>query len=136
MILRRVAGSGGSSFAAVARPTQYCDVALSDCKGDATAPVQLPVPPGTSVQITVPDAVAQTPWQVVFSYRDANGTQNDDRSTVFVADRQRSTWTLQLAPTDHLLTAEVQQYGVPQMNPDTGEVEYPIRASWVLNPSG
>jgi hypothetical protein len=117
-----------------ARPTQYCDIALTDCKGDPTAPVELPVPPGTAVQITVPDEIAQSPWQVVYSYRDGAGTQTDERSSVF-APSERSLWTLQLpGPTDRLLTAQVQQYGPPpQINPETGEVEFPIRASWVLN---
>jgi hypothetical protein len=120
-----------------ARPTQYCDVALTQCTGDPTAPVELAVPPGTPVQITVPDAISQTPWQVVFSYRDANGAQADERSPVF-APSERSIWTLELAaPTDRLLTAQVQQYGPPpQIDPETGEVQFPIRASWVLTADG
>jgi hypothetical protein len=127
--------AGGTSV--VARPAQYCDMALTECAGDATAPVELAVPAGTALQVTVPDAIAQTPWQVVFSYRDANGAQADERSPVF-APAERSIWTLELAtPADRLLTAQVQQYGPPpQINPDTGEVEFPIRASWVLNTSG
>ena len=122
---------------AVARPTQYCDVALTDCTGDATAPVELAVPPGTPVQITVPAEIAETPWQVVYSYRDAAGAQADERSPVF-APAERSLWTLQLTdPAARLLTAQVQQYGPPpQINPDTGEVEFPIRASWVLTADG
>ena len=125
------------SASAVARPAQYCDIDLTDCEGDPAAPVALPVPPGTPVQVTVPDGIAQSPWQVVFSYRDANGTQTDERSPVF-APQERSTWTLQLAaPADRLITAQVQQYGPPpQANPDTGEIEFPIRASWVLNAAG
>jgi hypothetical protein len=121
----------------VARPAQYCDMALTECAGDATAPVELAVPAGTALQVTVPDEIAQTPWQVVFSYRDANGAQADERSPVF-APAERSIWTLELAsPDDRLLTAQVQQYGPPpQINPGTGEVEFPIRASWVLNTSG
>jgi hypothetical protein len=140
-------GSGGEdppqvTFAAgeasvTARPTQYCDIALTECTGDPTAPVELAVPPGTPVQISVPDGIAQTPWQVVYSYRDAGGTQTDERSPVF-APAERSIWTLQLAaPEARLLTAQVQQYGPPpQIDPDSGEVEFPIRASWVLNTSG
>ena len=32
-----------------------------------------------------------------------------------------------------LITAQVQQYGPPPVvNPETGEVEFPIRSSWVL----
>ena len=122
----------------VARPAQYCDVELTQCLTDVAAPVQLAVPPGTPIQVMVPPEIAQTPWQVVFSYADAAGTQADERSPVF-APGARSDWTLQLStPEDRLLTAEVQQYGAPppQPNPQTGEVEFPIRASWVLNVTG
>jgi hypothetical protein len=120
----------------VARPAQYCDVELTECLTDVAAPVQLTVPPGTSLQVTVPPEIAQTPWQVVFSYADAAGTPTDERSTVFAPD-ERSAWTLELAaPEDRLLTAEVQQYGAPKPNPQTGEMEFPIRASWVLNATG
>jgi Protein of unknown function (DUF2771) len=138
-----VAGCGGSAppdvtFAAgaaniVAKPTQYCDIDLTNCSSDASAPVELTVPPGTPLQITVPDAIASTPWQVVFSYRDGAGAQTDGRSPVFPVNAQQ-TYSLQLpGPTDRLLGAQVQQYGPPpQFNEGTGELEFPIRASWVL----
>ncbi len=138
-----VAGCGGAAppdvtFAAgaadaVARPTQYCDIDLTDCTSDAAAPVELTVPPGTPLQITVPDAISSTPWQVVFSYRDGTGAQTDGRSPVFAVNAQRA-YSLELpGATDRLLTAQVQQYGPPpQANPETGELEFPIRASWVL----
>jgi Protein of unknown function (DUF2771) len=119
---------------ATARPTQYCDLQLTQCTTDVAAPVTLDVPPGTPLQITVPPEIAETPWQVVFSYAGADGKPVDERSTVF-APAERDAWTLQLAsPTERLLTAEVQQYGAPaQPNPQSGEQEFPIRASWVLN---
>lgn len=127
--------AGGAS--AVAKPAQYCDIQLTECTTDPAAPVTIPVPPGSSLQVTVPPEIAGTPWQVVFSYRDAAGTPTDERSPVFAPD-ERTEWTLALAtPADRLLTAEVQQYGPPpQRNPETGEVEYPIRASWVLTVGG
>ena len=125
---------GAGTATVQAGPAQYCDLEFTDCRNDAAAPVELPVPPGIALQVDVPDEIAETPWQVVFSYRDANGTQSDERSPVF-APGERTEWTLQLAtPNDRLLTAEVQQYGPPpQMNPDTTEIEFPIRASWVMN---
>jgi hypothetical protein len=124
------------SATAVARPAQYCDIELTECSTDAAASVELAVPPGTPLQITVPPEIAETPWQVVFSYADAAGNTIDQRSPVFAPD-ERSVWTLEpSAPTDRLLTAEVQQYGPPpQANPQTGEIEFPIRASWVLTPT-
>jgi Protein of unknown function (DUF2771) len=138
-----VAGCGGTAppdvtFAAgatdvVAKPTQYCDIDLTNCTSDAAAPVELTVPAGTPLQITVPDAIASTPWQVVFSYRDGAGAQTDGRSPVFGVNAQRA-YRLELpGPTDRLLTAQVQQYGPPpQADAETGELEFPIRASWVL----
>jgi hypothetical protein len=128
---------------AAARPTQYCDLRLTDCTADPAAPVALPVPPGTPVVVTVPPEIAQTPWQVVFSYRDAAGAEIDQRSPVFppnapglgtAPDEVSRFWTLTLpAPEDRLVTAEVQQYGPPpEANPETGEIDFPIRASWVL----
>ena len=121
----------------VAKPTQYCDLKLQNCQSDANAPVRLAVPAGTALKVTVPDEISSTPWQVVFTYRSANGSQTDGRSPVLTPD-QHPDYTLQLpAATDALVTAEVQQYGPPpQANAETGEIEFPIRASWVLNASG
>ena len=121
----------------VAKPTQYCDLKLQDCQSDANAPVRLAVPAGTALKVTVPEEISSTPWQVVFTYRSANGDRTDGRSPVLTPD-QHPDYTLQLpAATDALVTAEVQQYGPPpQANAETGEIEFPIRATWVLNTTG
>jgi hypothetical protein len=145
--LALVAGCGGEppppqvTFAAgaataVARPAQYCDLDLTECSTDEAAPVELAVPPGTPLQVTVPPEIAESPWQVVFSYTDAAGAPVDRRSPVFAPD-ERNAWTLEPAsPTARLLATEVQQYGPPpQRNMQTGEIEFPVRASWVLTPT-
>jgi hypothetical protein len=121
----------------VAKPTQYCDLKLQDCQSDANAPVRLAVPAGTALKVSVPAEISSTPWQVVFTYRSANGSQTDGRSPVLTPD-QHPDYTLQLpAATDALVTAEVQQYGPPpQANAATGELEFPIRATWVLTTAG
>ncbi len=125
---------GAGTATVVARPTQYCDVKLADCTSDAGAPVELTVPPGTPLQITVPDDIASTPWQVVFTYRDPAGAQTDGRSPVFAVNAQH-TYALELPDgSDRLLGAQVQQYGPPpQLDPESGELQFPIRASWVLS---
>jgi hypothetical protein len=147
-LLALLSGCGGSAtppevtFSAgaasvVAKPTQYCDLKLQDCQSDANAPVRLAVPAGTALKVSVPAEISSTPWQVVFTYRSANGSQTDGRSPVLTPDRHPD-YTLQLpAATDALVTAEVQQYGPPpQANAATGELEFPIRATWVLNTAG
>lgn len=118
----------------VARPTQFCDLQLQNCQSDANAPVRLRVPAGTALTVTVPSDISAAPWQVVFTYRSANGSQTDGRSPVLTPD-QHPDYTLQLpTATDVLVTAQVQEYGPPpQANAETGEVEFPIRASWILN---
>lgn len=115
---------------AVATPTQYCEDDFVTCSNDPAAPVDLAVPPGTPLVVGVPEEVAQTPWQIVFTYRDAAGEQVDERSTVLV---DQPGYTLDLPADARLITAQVQQYGPPPVvNPETGEVEFPIRSSWVL----
>jgi hypothetical protein len=116
----------------VTGPTQYCEIDLTDC-ADPGVPAELAVPAGTALRITVPPEVAAAPWHVVFSYRDDTGQQVDERSRLFPPD-QRSDYTLELpTPTARLLEAQVQQFGpAPQINQETQEIEFPIRASWVL----
>ena len=126
--------AAGSSV--TARPAQYCDIKLADCSGDAAAAVQLVVPAGTPLQIAVPDGVAEAPWHVVFSYRDGGGQQVDARSPLFAAKQHDFTLTLP-EPADRLVTAQVQQFGpAPQIDEQTGEIEFPVRGSWVLNTPG
>ena len=120
----------------IAKPAQYCDVKLADCTGDAAATVQLAVPAGTPLVVAVPDGVAEAPWHVVFSYRDGGGRQVDARSPLLAQKQHDYTLTLP-EPADQLLTAQVQQFGpAPQINKDTGEIEFPVRGSWVLTTPG
>lgn len=127
--VRFAAGAG----AVDARPTQYCNLENTECRNDGAAPVDLAVPPGTPLLITVPDEIAETPWQVVFTYRDASGAPVDERSEVFTPDERRDYSLALPTPADRLLTAQVQQYGPPPVaNPETGGIDFPIRASWVL----
>ena len=122
---------GGTTVSA--RPAQYCDIKLTECTDDGDAAVRLAVPPGTPVRVAVPDEVAQAPWHVVFSYRDRTGQQVDARSPVLAAKQHDYTLTLP-EPADRLITAQVQQFGpAPQINEQSGEVEFPVRGSWVLN---
>ena len=116
-----------------AAPTQWCDLDLKDCSGDAAAAVRITVPAGTPVQVSVPDAVSSAPWHVVFSYRAPDGTQVDGRSPVFAPGAYKD-YALQLPdPADQLVTAQVQQFGpAPTQNAQTGEIEFPVRGSWVL----
>ncbi len=120
--------AGGASV--TAGPTQYCDDEFVNCTNQPEAPVDLAVPPGTALEVAVPPEIAGTPWQVVYSYRTAAGELVDERTAVQV---EQDSYVLRLPPDARLLLAEVQQFGpAPEIDPVTGEVNFPIRASWVL----
>ncbi|WP_300017998.1 DUF2771 family protein [Pseudonocardia sp.] len=122
--------AGGAEV--VATPTQYCEDDFVTCRNDPAAPVDLAVPAGTPLVVTVPDRIADTPWQVVFTYRTAAGEPVDERTGVF-SPQERQSYTLELPdPQAELVTAQVQQFGPPPQLDDAGEIVFPIRASWVL----
>ncbi len=123
-----VFSAGGASV--TAGPTQYCDDDFVNCTNQPEAPVDLAVPPGVPLEVAVPPEVAETPWQVVFSYRTGAGEAVDERTSVQI---EQDSYVLELPPDARLLIAEVQQFGpAPEIDPATGELQFPIRASWVL----
>ena len=117
---------------AVARPTQLCDVHVQNCTADPKAAVVLRVPPGRSVDISVPKEISDTPWLVVFGYRTKAGEKVDARSDVF-AGNERQAYTLTLpAADDQLETVEVQQIGGALIQGQDG-IDFPTRGTWVLS---
>lgn len=121
-----------SGATATAGPTQLCDIDVQNCEADPAAAVVLRVSPDTPLDITVPAAVGETPWLVVFGYRTSAGEQVNARSDLF-APNERTAYTLTLpAPDDQLETVEVQQLGGTFIPSDEG-VEFPTRATWVLS---
>ncbi|MGH3942834.1 MAG: DUF2771 family protein [Pseudonocardiaceae bacterium] len=109
-------------------PIRYCDVELVKCESNDSAIAVLAVPADQPIRISVPDSVAQTPWQVVFRYS-RNGEQAGGRSVVFTPGT-RSDYTLQIPESGTLEALEVQQYGTPELG--NGEPNFRIRAAWVL----
>jgi uncharacterized protein DUF2771 len=123
------AAAGGT---VTAGPTQYCDIQVQDCQADPDAAVALKVPPGETLEVSVPGAVSEAPWQVVFRYRAPDGTRTQARSNVFAAG-QRSDYTLELPVADaQLETVEVQQFGTAMVPREDG-VDFATRATWVLS---
>lgn len=109
-------------------PIRDCDVDLTECANNDSAIAVLAVPADRPVHISVPDSVAQTPWQVVFRYH-KNGEQVGGRSAVFTPGA-RHDYTLQVPDSGTLEALEVQQYGAPELV--NGEPDFRIRAAWVL----
>jgi Protein of unknown function (DUF2771) len=116
----------------VARPTQLCDVQVRNCTADPSAAVVLRVPPGQPVEISVPKAIGETPWLVVFGYRTKAGERINARSNLF-AGNERLAYTLTLpSPNDQLETVEVQQVGGTFVSTEQG-IDFPTRGTWVLS---
>lgn len=113
-------------------PIQYCDLAMTECEQDDSAVAVLAVAAGQPVHIAVPDSVAQTPWQVVFRYRQGD-EQIGGRSAVFTPGA-RSDYTLHVPDSGALEALEVQQYGAPELT--NGEPNFRIRAVWALATTG
>lgn len=113
-------------------PSEYCDLRVDKCAVDPSAGATLAVPPNKPLQISVPTEVGDAAWQVVFKYK-LNGQEQQERSAVF-ARGERLAYTLAVPAGGQLETAEVQRYaGVMTLNPDTGEPQFVVGASWVLS---
>jgi hypothetical protein len=116
-------------------PSKYCDFQLTKCAADQAAGATLAVPPNKPLQISVPTEVGDAAWQIVFKYK-LNGQDQLGRSAVF-GRGERLAYTLELPGSAQLETAEVQRFaGVLTLDPNTGEPQFVIGASWVLSVAG
>lgn len=141
LALSVVAGCGQSppevTFAvedrtATTGPIRHCDIELVECEQNDSAVAVLQVPTGAPVRISVPDSIAETPWQVVFRYRKGD-EQVGGRSEVFPPGG-RTAYTLRIPEGGTFESLEVQQYGAPDLT--GGEPSFQIRAAWVLAAPG
>lgn len=115
-------------------PARYCDATGENCAPPPANPVgELPVPEKAPLQISVPEEVATTPWQVAFIYRSTDGQERDGRSPVF-APNERHAFTLHLPPDGARLEhVEVQQFSAMLTAGSEGGVDFGIGGSWILD---
>lgn len=115
-----------------AKPFLYCDIKVEDCRRDNTAMIKMPVPPGTSVVVTVPRDVAETPWSVVIQYKTADGQQKAPVTVAtFAPGKENSFEALPSEPGAQLQTVEVKQAGGVMVQGQNGP-EPVTRAAWSL----
>ena len=89
-------------------PTRWCtlDAVTQDVSCTGQTSPQLRVGRGQPVQINIPGSVADQPWLVYFTYRNAAGEQWNGRSQIFTDGRLA--YTLEpLSKDDQLLSVEV-----------------------------
>ncbi|RCW43611.1 uncharacterized protein DUF2771 [Halopolyspora algeriensis] len=120
-----------------AAPVRHCDRLGRNCsEPNPEAVVNLTVPPGAPLQISVSEEISSAPWQVAFRYRTADGRQEAGRSTVFEAG-QRHAYTLRPPGNGEpgsaqLEYVEVQRYAAPVLAAEGG-IRFTIGGSWALN---
>jgi hypothetical protein len=133
-------GNPSITFAAsgktvTAAPIQYCDVQEQNCQADGGASVSLSVGSGQPVTVSAPADVAKTPWQVAARFADTGGSQYVACSPLFAAGHQ-SAYTVHAAhAADRLVLIEVYQASATLEQQPDGDVDTPIRGTWVLTAS-
>ncbi len=134
--IRRTGSVPQGSTTSGGTPTAPGGTALACAGGedDEGAP-RLTLAAGTPLDVSVPTDVGQTPWVIVFSYVDAQGRSQGDRTAVFPAG-QRFSYHLTPPAGAQLSRLEVQSL-IAAPNPEGG-VEFPAVRTWVLviDPAG
>lgn len=97
-------------------------------ENDSAAP-HLALAAGTPLTVRVPPSVGSTPWVIVFSYTDAQGRPQGDRTAVF-PPKQRFSYHLTPPAGAQLTRLEVQSLtAAPGAD---GGVDFPAVGTWVL----
>jgi Protein of unknown function (DUF2771) len=117
-----------------ARPFLHCDVMVTKCDRDEGAQVQLRVPPGRQVRVSVPGEVAESPWSVAIQYKTGAGEQKDPQTVATFVPNQSHEYTVALPNAgDQLQTVEVKQAGAKQdESAPSGDIQLLARAVWSL----
>jgi hypothetical protein len=91
-------------------PTQYCDITgVHNCQANGSAAAVVSVPDGQTVQVSAPESVATTPWQVAAEYKNAsNGNSYVACSPLFPASQQYA-YTVRPPSGDQLVVIEIYQ---------------------------
>jgi hypothetical protein len=112
-------------------PFMYCTVRMQDCRYGETTPLE--VPAGAPVQLSLPNAVSESPWLIQLIYQRPNGEQLDRvLSFADYPDRARAlTIESKPEPDLRLIGIEVQ---LPILARDiaTGQESYIPHAAWSI----
>jgi hypothetical protein len=122
--------SSGKSV--TAKPLQYCDLNEEHCQANGGASVSLAVRTGQPVQVSTPDEVATSPWQVAARYKDAKGSEYVSCSPLFTAGDQYAYTVHAQHGGDQLVLIEVYQASATIVQLPNGDIATPIRGTWVL----
>lgn len=122
--------SSGKSVTAA--PIQYCNAQEQHCAANGSAAAALTVIPGQPVQVSVPQEIANTPWQVAARFRDASGTEYASCSPLFGVGKQYAYTVYAPHAGDQLVLIEIYQSSATFALAAGNQVYTPIRGTWVL----
>lgn len=114
-------------------PTQYCDITgLHNCQANGGAAAVVSVRDGQIVQVSAPESVATTPWQVAAEYHNAaNGNSYVACSPLFPASQQYA-YTVRPPSGDQLVVIEIYQSSTSLVALNNGGFAAIARGTWVL----
>ncbi|MET3804288.1 hypothetical protein ABIB25_001283 [Nakamurella sp. UYEF19] len=126
----------GNRTAIEVSPELFCDVNTTTLTVDCPAPTDLSndghleMAPEQYLQINVPTEIGDTPWVVVFEYKDAAGKAQNGRTEVFT-DGQLAYTLPALGKGTQLTRVEVQSGLVPTLD-TSGSTSITASRTWVL----
>lgn len=109
-------------------PAGGSELSCAGGENDDNAP-HLAISPGTPLTIEVPKKVGDTPWVVVFSYIDAAGEAQGDRTAVFSPGAE---YSYRLTPPAGAQLTRVEVQSLTAAPATDGGVEFPAVGTWVL----
>lgn len=126
----------GNRTAVAVSPELFCDVNTTTLTVDCPAPTdlsndgRLTMTPTQYLQINVPTEIGDTPWVVVFEYKDAAGKAQNGRTGVFT-DNQLAYTLPPLGEGAQLTRVEVQSGLIPTLDA-SGSTSITASRTWVL----
>jgi hypothetical protein len=113
-------------------PVQYCDRLERHCAANGDAAASLTVRGADPVQISAPEEVAATPWQVAARFKGANGDEYVSCSPLFPAGQRYAYTVTPPRAGDQLVLIEVYQISATMFQMPNGDIVTPARGTWVL----
>ncbi|WYW15875.1 DUF2771 family protein [Amycolatopsis coloradensis] len=113
-------------------PLASCDIKSAQCTTRPDAAGKLRIRPGKPVQISVPSAIAETPWKVTVQYVNGKGEPQELKQDIITSlDRFAYTVTTP-RPDDQILVVEVAQASVLSRTGRPEDAEAVTTAIWSL----
>ena len=113
-------------------PTQYCDLTAQNCQANGANAKVVSVRDGQIVQVSAPESVATTPWQVAAEYKNpANGDSYIGCSPLFPANQQYA-YTVRPPAGDQLVLIQIYQTSASAVLTSNGDFAFLTRGTWLL----